>query len=443
MNVKVDSRKVIKGDTFVALRSVNDGHQYILDAIKNGAERIVCEEGIYDIDTLIVPDTRKYLIDYLKENYYSKIKKLKLIGVTGTNGKTTSCFLLYQALNKLGIKCAYIGTIGFYIDAKVSDLNNTTPDILDMYEMLLKCINEEVKYVVMEVSSHALDIGRVEGLEFDFAMFTNLTRDHLNYHKTMKNYALAKQKLFKMLRKDGKTIVNIDDRYRKYFIDEKTITYGFRPSKYRISKYGILNNETVFNVNKDPYTIKLLGKHNVHNMLNVIIVLKELKIDQKRIKKIVYELIAPPGRMDIIRHNDNAIIVDYAHTPDAVEKIIKAVKEFAKNKVYTIVGCGGNRDKTKRVLMAKVATDLSDYVIFTSDNPRNEDPNEIIKDMVDRLDNINYEIEVNREKAIKKGIQKLNNDDILLLLGKGHETYQIIGDKKIDFDDKKVVLDNL
>ncbi len=443
MNVKVDSRKVIKGDTFVALRSVNDGHQYILDAIKNGAERIVCEEGAYDVETMIVPDTRKYLIDYLKENYYSKIKKLKLIGVTGTNGKTTSCFLLYQALNKLGIKCAYIGTIGFYIDAKVSDLNNTTPDILDMYEMLLKCINEEVKYVVMEVSSHALDIGRVEGLEFDFAMFTNLTRDHLNYHKTMKNYALAKQKLFKMLRKDGKTIVNIDDRYRKYFIDEKTITYGFRPSKYRISKYGILNNETVFNVNKDPYTIKLLGKHNVHNMLNVIIVLKELKIDQKRIKKIVYELIAPPGRMDIIRHNDNAIIVDYAHTPDAVEKIIKAVKEFAKNKVYTIVGCGGNRDKTKRVLMAKVATDLSDYVIFTSDNPRNEDPNEIIKDMVDRLDNINYEIEVNREKAIKKGIQKLNNDDILLLLGKGHETYQIIGDKKIDFDDKKVVLDNL
>lgn len=443
MNVKVDSRKVIKGDTFIALRSVNDGHQYILDAIKNGAERVVCEEGAYDVETMIVPDTRKYLIDYLKENYYSKIKKLKLIGVTGTNGKTTSCFLLYQALNKLGIKCAYIGTIGFYIDAKVSDLNNTTPDILDMYEMLLKCINEEVKYVVMEVSSHALDIGRVEGLEFDFAIFTNLTRDHLNYHKTMKNYALAKQKLFKMLRKDGKTIVNIDDRYRKYFIDEKTITYGFRPSKYRISKYGILNNETVFNVNKDPYTIKLLGKHNVHNMLNVIIVLKELKIDQKRIKKIVYELIAPPGRMDIIRHNDNAIIVDYAHTPDAVEKIIKAVKEFAKNKVYTIVGCGGNRDKTKRVLMAKVATDLSDYVIFTSDNPRNEDPDEIIKDMVDRLDNINYEIEVNREKAIKKGIQKLNNDDILLLLGKGHETYQIIGDKKIDFDDKKVVLDNL
>jgi len=443
MNVKVDSRKVIKGDTFVALRSINDGHQYILDAIKNGAERIVCEEGIYDIDTLIVPDTRKYLIDYLKENYYSKIKKLKLIGVTGTNGKTTSCFLLYQALNKLGIKCAYIGTIGFYIDGKVSDLNNTTPDILDMYEMLLKCINEEVKYVVMEVSSHALDIGRVEGLEFNFAMFTNLTRDHLNYHKTMKNYALAKQKLFKMLRQDGKTIVNVDDRYRKYFIDDKTITYGFRPSKYRISKYSIINNETVFNVNKDSYTIKLLGKHNVHNMLNVIIVLKELKIDQKRIKEIVYELIAPPGRMDIIHHNDNAIIVDYAHTPDAVEKIIKAVKEFAKNKVYTIVGCGGNRDKTKRVLMAKVATDLSDYVIFTSDNPRNEDPNEIIKDMVDRLDNINYEIEVNREKAIKKGIQKLSNDDILLLLGKGHETYQIIGDKTIDFDDKKVVLDNL
>lgn len=443
MNVKVDSRKVIKGDTFVALRSVNDGHQYINDAIKNGAEKIVCEEGKYDVPTLIVPDTRKYLTDYLKTNYYSKIEQLKLIGVTGTNGKTTSCFLLYQALNKLGIKCAYIGTVGFYIDGKVSDLNNTTPDILEMYEMLLKCSSEKVKYVAMEVSSHALDMGRVEGLEFDFVMFTNLTRDHLNYHKTMKRYALAKQRLFKMLRKDGKSVVNIDDRYRKYFIDEKTITYGLKPSKYRISKYNIVNNKTVFNVNKDSYTTKLLGKHNVYNMLNVIIVLNELKIETKKIKGIIYELVAPPGRMDIIHHNDNIIIVDYAHTPDAVEKIIKAVKEFAKNKVYTIVGCGGNRDKTKRMIMAKVATDLSDHVIFTSDNPRNEKPDDIIKDMVYKLDNTNYEIEVNREKAIKRAIQKLSNNDILLLLGKGHETYQIIGDKKIEFDDKKIVLDNL
>lgn len=443
MNIKVDSRKVVKGDTFIALRSVNDGHQYIPDAIKNGAEMIICEEGIYDVPTLIVPDTRQYLIEYLKLNYYSKIENLKLIGVTGTNGKTTSCFLLYQALNKLGIKCAYIGTIGFYIDDKVSDLNNTTPDILEIYEMLLKCIDEGVKYVAMEVSSHALDMHRVDGLEFDFAIFTNLTQDHLNYHKTMKNYAMAKQKLFKMLRKNGKSIVNMDDKYRKYFIDDDSITYGFKPSKYRISKYNIVNNESTFTVNNDPYKIKLLGKHNVHNMLNVIIVLTELKISKSKIKDIVSELVAPPGRMDIIHFNDNAIIVDYAHTPDAVEKIIKAVREFAKNNIYTIIGCGGNRDRTKRPIMAKIATDLSNYVIFTSDNPRSEDPNEIIKDMVDTLDNTNYEIEVNREKAIKKGIQKLTNNDILLLLGKGHETYQIIGDKKIDFDDKKVVLDNL
>lgn len=443
MNLKVDSRKVEKGDTFIALRSVNDGHQYIPDAIKNGAEMIICEEGIYDVPTLIVPDTRKYLIDYLKLNYYSKIEELKLIGVTGTNGKTTSCFLLYQALNKLGIKCAYIGTIGFYIDDKITDLNNTTPDILDLYEMLLRCVQDGVKYVAMEVSSHALDMCRVDGLEFDYAIFTNLTQDHLNYHKTMKKYAIAKQKLFKMLRKNGKSIVNIDDRYRRYFLSDESITYGFKPCKYRISKYDIMNNEAIFTVNKDIYKIKLLGKHNVHNMLNVITVLTDMKIDRNKIKAIVSELVAPPGRMDIIHYNDKAIIVDYAHTPDAVEKIIKAVREFAKSKIYTVVGCGGNRDKTKRPIMAKIATDLSDYVIFTSDNPRHEDPNEIINDMVDTLDNTNYEIEVNREKAIKKGIQKLTNNDILLLLGKGHETYQIIGDKKIDFDDKKVVLNNL
>ncbi|MDD2435148.1 MAG: UDP-N-acetylmuramoyl-L-alanyl-D-glutamate--2,6-diaminopimelate ligase [Bacilli bacterium] len=371
------------------------------------------------------------------------MKHLKLIGITGTNGKTTSAFLIYQALNKLNRKCAYIGTIGFYMDSKIRDLDNTTPDILEIYELLLECANKEVEHVVMEVSSHALDMRRVEGLEYDYAVFTNLTQDHLDYHKTFDNYLEAKQKLFKMLRKGGKSIVNIDDKYSSFFIDDNTLTYGFDSGTYQITNYHIKNHITHFSVNNDEYNIKLLGKHNVYNMLNVIIVLKEEGLELEMMKKVIEELVSPPGRMDIIHHQDKLAIVDYAHTPDAVLKIINAVREFAQDKIITIIGCGGNRDKTKRPLMAQVATELSDYVILTSDNPRFEDADEIICDMVNGLDNNNYEIESNREKAIKKGIQKINNNDILLVLGKGHETYQIIKDKKIDFDDKKIILDNL
>ncbi len=443
MNIKVDSRKVKRGDTFVALRSTNDGHKYIEDAIAAGASLVVCEEGLYSVDTMIVNDTRDYLINYLKDNYYSQISKLKLIGITGTNGKTTSAFLIHQVLNKLDIKCAYIGTIGLYIEKKIRDLPNTTPDILDIYEILFECAEKEVEYVVMEVSSHALDMRRVDGLEYDYTLFTNLTQDHLNYHGTMDNYCNAKQKLFKMLKSGGKSIVNVDDDYSKHFISKDTITYGFNKSDYQLSDYEIINNITYFKVNNNEYHIKLLGKHNVYNMLNVIIVLKDIGFSDMIIKEAISELTPPPGRMDIIHHKSNLAIVDYAHTPDAVEKIINAVREFAQNNIITIVGCGGNRDKAKRPIMAKIATDLSDYVIFTSDNPRLEEPDEIINDMVDGLDNLNYEIESNREKAIKKGIQKLNNSDILLVLGKGHETYQIIGDKKIDFDDKKIIIDNL
>ncbi|MDD4809416.1 MAG: UDP-N-acetylmuramoyl-L-alanyl-D-glutamate--2,6-diaminopimelate ligase [Bacilli bacterium] len=443
MNIQVDSRKVKPGDTFVALRGNHDAHQYIEDAIEHGASLIVCEEGLYSVDTLVVEDTRTYLINYLKNNYYPQIKHLKLIGITGTNGKTTSAFLIYQALNKLNRKCAYIGTIGFYMDSKIRDLDNTTPDILEIYELLLECANKEVEHVVMEVSSHALDMRRVEGLEYDYAVFTNLTQDHLDYHKTFDNYLEAKQKLFKMLRKGGKSIVNIDDKYSSFFIDDNTLTYGFDSGTYQITNYHIKNHITHFSVNNDEYNIKLLGKHNVYNMLNVIIVLKEEGLELEMMKKVIEELVSPPGRMDIIHHQDKLAIVDYAHTPDAVLKIINAVREFAQDKIITIIGCGGNRDKTKRPLMAQVATELSDYVILTSDNPRFEDADEIICDMVNGLDNNNYEIESNREKAIKKGIQKINNNDILLVLGKGHETYQIIKDKKIDFDDKKIILDNL
>lgn len=446
MNIKSDSRKILPGDTFVALEYVNNGHKYIIDAINRGATKVVVKEGLYSVDTLVVKDTHEYLVKYLKENYWDCIKDLKIIGMTGTNGKTTTCYLLHKILNKLGKKCAYIGTLGFYIDDKVRDLNNTTPDILDLYEMLIESKNEACEYVVMEVSSHALSLNRVKGLEFDIACFSNLTQDHLDYHLTMDNYLNEKKKLFNMLRKDRTAIINCDDSYFREFILEENnnITYGFGDANNKISEYktGLVGSSFALN-NGDLYETKLLGRHNIYNLTCIISILYTLGYNHEDIKNVIQELESPPGRMDSIIFDNNTIIIDYAHTPDAVSNVLNSVKQLNPNHIYTIIGCGGDRDKTKRPIMASISTILSDYVIFTSDNPRTEDPNQIISDMIQKLDKNNYEIEINREKAIIKGIQLLKENDILMILGKGHENYQIVGNKKLDFDDKKIVIDNI
>lgn len=446
MNIKCDSRKVKKGDTFVALKYINDGHKYIEDAIERGASRIVASEGLYSVDTLITNDTHEYLIKYLKDNYWDQVKDLKIIGMTGTNGKTTTCFLIHKALNMLNKKCAYIGTIGFYIDEKIRDLNNTTPDILDLYEMLIEAKENGCDYVVMEVSSHALSQNRVKGLEFNYALFSNLTQDHLDYHENMEKYKQEKLKLFNMLREESVALINSDDKYHKDFIMEQNnnITYGYSDSNYQITSYktDILGSEFIIN-NSDIYETKLLGKHNIYNLTGVISLLTKLGCSYEEISDVIKNLDSPRGRMETVNYNSNNIIIDYAHTPDAVENVLNSVKDLNPNHIYTIIGCGGDRDKTKRPIMGDIATKLSDYVIFTSDNPRSEDPNAIINDIVQKLDKNNYEIEVNREKAIIRGIQKLEENDILMILGKGHETYQIIENKKLDFDDKKIVIDNI
>ena len=441
MNIKDDSRKINKGDIFVALKKEHDGHDYVLDAIKAGASEVVVEHGLYSVKTTVVNNTHEYLVNYLKENYYDEIKDLKLIGMTGTNGKTTTCFLIYQALNSLNIKTAYIGTIGFYIDSKVCDLPNTTPDICDIYEMLLKCKKQNCKYVVMETSSHALDMDRLKGLSFDVGIFSNLTKDHMDYHKTFENYALAKQQLFKMVK--YLSIVNSDSEYKDYFISSNTTTYGINSGDYKVSDYKITMGGNEFVVNDVLYKSKLIGKHNIYNTLIVIVLLEYLGFNSDVIKEVISNLSAPRGRMEMIKKDNNLIIIDYAHTPDAVFNIINSCIELKPNNIITIVGCGGNRDKAKRPIMANIACSLSNHVIMTSDNPRDEDAMQIIDDMIQGLDKTNYEIEVNREKAIIKGIQKLKNNDILLVLGKGHETYQIINGKKNDFDDKLIVLNNI
>ena len=426
-----NSKKINKGDTFIALKGINDdGHNYILDAIKRGATKVIVERGNYSVDTILVDDTTKYLDNYIKDNYID----INIIGVTGTNGKTTTCYLVYQLLNKLGLSCAYIGTLGYiYNDINIS-LDNTTPSKIELYNLLSKSKELGCKYVVMEVSSQALDQDRINFIKLKYAIYTNITRDHLDYHKTLSNYINAKKKILELLDTNGIILINNDDKYCNKFKLGKYKTYGYKNSDYTIDNNCINGNK---------YIINLVGKHNIYNVLASISLLYEMGYTYEELYSLIPELKAPSGRMEVIDYKDNKIIIDYAHTPDAVENVLKSVGKITTGCIITIIGCGGNRDKGKRKMMGEISTNLSTYVIFTSDNPRFENPMDILDDITVNLDKNNYEIEVNRENAIKKGIQLLSNNDILMLLGKGHEKYQIIGDTKIPFDDKKIVFENI
>lgn len=451
MKLKVDSRKIEKGDTFLALRGVaTDGHDYIESAIENGAAKIIAEEGNYSVETEIVKDTREYLSKYLKDYYKDMLKDMKIIGVTGTNGKTTVAYLTYQALWKFGIKAAYIGTIGFYIKEKIKYSINTTPDIYDLYEMMKQAYDEGCRVFIMEVSSEGIGHGRIKYFDFDMAFFTNLTQDHLNYHKTMENYALAKQQLFKQLKDNHPAVVNIDDEYKDYFLldKNKNITYGYdKEADYQLLDSDMSLKGTHYNFKHDGKTYKvfttLYASYNIYNTMGVIILLHELGYDYDEIIKVLPTLLPPDGRLDIVKYNTNSIIVDYAHTPDAFEKLLTDIKKIKENHVYVVFGCDGSRDRLKRPIMANLVLDNTDYAVITNGGPRDEDPNQIIKDIINPLKQENYEIIMDRRLAIVKGISLLEDKDILLILGQGHEEFLPVKDKKIPFKDKDVVIEVL
>lgn len=442
-----DSRKVQKGQIFVALKGLTvDGHDFIQSAIENGASKIICNKEInYDIPYEIVPDTDKYLKDMLKKEYADKLSELTLVGVTGTNGKTTSCYLTYQMLNSLGLSCAYIGTIGYYHKDNFISLNNTTPDVLTLYKLLVKAHDDGAKCVVMEVSSQALSYDRLSGIDFSLIAYTNLTEDHLDYHKTMKNYLTAKLLILDHLRPNAKIIVNKDDEYSKYFSKNGHNRYTIGTNaNYNITKYETFPNKTNidFSYNNNDYTvtIPLTSKFNIYNYLTCLAICNQLNYSIENILKKTSSLKAPKGRCEVYEVNNGFAVIDYAHTPDAEEKVINAYSELKKNKIITIIGCGGDRDPKKRPIMGKIATDLSDYVIFTNDNPRTEKPEDIMSDILKGVSKNNYEVMLDRKLAIKKGIENMEKNDILLILGKGHENYQIIGKTKYHLDDAEEVL---
>jgi len=451
INIKTDSRKVKPGDIFVALRGiVGDGHKFIPKAIENGASKIIAEEGTYDIPYEIVNDTRQYLNNYLKENYKKYLDEMTIIGITGTNGKTTTAYLIYDCLNKLGNKCCYIGTIGHYLDEKVSNLPNTTPEVTEIYDMLIDAYDKGYRYAVLEASSEGLMHQRMANIPFDFAVFTNLTQDHLNVHKTMENYAECKKILFKQLKENGKAIINFDDNSKDLFIlpGNNNITYGFNGGTYKVTDYSMDIYGTDFTIFYDDVKTdiktKLIGKYNIYNSLVAVIILNELGITFNEINKVLKLTNHPVGRMDMVDYKDSRIIIDYAHTPDAISNIINTIKEITTSNIYTVFGCTGDRDRTKRPIMMKLVSDNSKCAIITCDDVHNEDPNQIVDDMLKDNQNDNYIIELDRKKAIRKAIDMLNDDDILLILGKGHEEVMIVkNNEKIPFNDKKVVLEYL
>jgi UDP-N-acetylmuramoyl-L-alanyl-D-glutamate--2,6-diaminopimelate ligase len=451
INIKTDSRKVNPGDTFVALRGIrSDGHDYIMDAIKKGAKKIVCEEGKYSVPTLVVSDTRTYLNKILKETYNESFKKITLIGVTGTNGKSTVTHLLREALNKVGLKCAAVGTLGFYVGSNLmEDLENSTPDLCDLYDYISKAIDLNCKYLVMEVSSHSLINGRVETLEFDHAIFTNLTQDHLDFHVTMENYVMAKQQLFKKVKSNGLAIINIDDSSAPNFMlpTNHNITYGYNDADFKIIQDELRENETIFKFSykKDIYEVnsKLIGRYNIYNVMPVIIFLLYVGIEPIKLLKVIYSLNLPEGRFDVVMYKNNKIIIDYAHTPDAIIKVVETTKQFIKGHIYIVFGCTGERDRLKRPLMAKIVSEEAFRFIITEDDLYYEDFEQIKNDMLLGVNKDNYEIIMDRKEAIIKGISYLDENDALLILGKGHEDMLKIREKRIPFNDKEIVLSYL
>lgn len=456
--IEFDSRNIKNNYVFVAMTgSLVDGHNYIDTAIEKGAKMIIVEKKDIkleeDITYVYVENIRKNL-GIIASNYYNwPQNKIKIIGVTGTNGKTTSTYILENILENT----SRIGTTGHRILDINKETTNTTPESIDLIKLLDESVKKGVEYFIMEVSSHALEIGRVEMLQFDSAIYTNLTQDHLDFHETMENYFQAKNKIFSKLRDDSSSaIVNADDFYGIRILQENKsrknnfMSYSITDKASDI--YGEVleyNNfgmkiKIVYENKEYTFNSKLVGNYNLSNILSCVGVLVKLGIEMNDIIEKIQKIESVPGRFQLIENDKRIrVVVDFAHTEDGLINVLQTLKEMTKNKVITIFGAGGDRDKAKRKKMGIAATKYSDYIIITSDNPRNENPIDIINEIESGLKEVNfpkekYETIVDREQAIARGIELSRENDSLLIAGKGHEKYQIIGNEKLHFDDCEI-----
>ena len=440
MRIQIDSRKIKAGDIFVCIQGVEyDGHDYIEDALKLGAKYILVEKNNFDHPKIIkIKNTKEYVKKYLNNKMKDQLKHLKIIGITGTNGKTTVTSLVYQMLQNQKINCATIGTLGYQDNQTTIAQNNTTPDIITLYSYLQKAIDHHIQVVIMEVSSHGLMQERIGLLQFDIVAYTNLSLDHLDYHHTMDNYVKAKAKIMNHLKKSGISIYNQDDHYKKYFISNNSFSFGYKESDFQIIKTNTRKNATKLIFLYDTYYHVDVPFVCSYNMMNYICALAISYMTCGNLEGLIensYSLKLPPGRTASYTIKDALVIIDYAHSPDAIIKVIKAFVAIKKRRLICIVGCGGNRDSSKRPIIGNLVTKYCDYVYFTNDNPRHENPLEIISQMIGTIQTVNYEIILNRANAIKKALDHIKADDILLILGKGHEQYQDFGDKKLKYND--------
>lgn len=453
-----DSRQTKTFSLFVAVKGVQvDGHDYIEKALELGAVCIVCETfpiannpGV----TYVKVDDSSAALGQIASNFYDNPSEdLKLIGVTGTNGKTTVCTLLHDLTLKLGYKSGLISTVENKIGKEVIPATHTTPDAIQLNALLRNMADAGCEFAFMEVSSHAVHQNRINGVQFSVAGFTNITHDHLDYHKTFDHYLSCKKKFFDDLKPNTYAIVNLDDPQGETMIHDtraKTYTYGlFSASDFRAK---ILENQfsgLVLDIHGNEIYTQLIGGFNAYNLLLVYSIADLLGLEKMEVLTAMSQLKSVDGRFQFIKSDNNITgIVDYAHTPDALENVLKTIENIrAKNEqVITVVGCGGDRDKTKRPIMAQVACKFSDQVILTSDNPRSENPETIIKEMENGLDPTEKRKTLsitNRADAIKTAVKLARDNDIILIAGKGHEKYQIIGEQTLPFDDMQTLTENL
>ena len=451
--IEFDSRLISDGDMYIAITGVNvDGHSFISQAIKNGANCIVCEkipdnktDGVVYVN---VKSSRKALA-IISSNYFDNpSSKLNLIGVTGTNGKTTIATLLFDLYTELEIKSGLISTVKISYDNKNFQANQTTPDSLSINRFLSEMVNSNVRYCFMEVSSHGIDQNRTDGLVFKGGIFTNLTHDHLDYHESFENYRDTKKQFFDSLSNNSFALTNNDDKNGMVML-QNTIADKYTYSLNSVSDFKAKILESSFDgmllkINSTEFWSKLVGKFNAYNILSVYSAASILGLPKNELLKAMSSLDAVAGRFQFYKKNKITAIVDYAHTPDALENILKSINEIktSENNLITVVGCGGNRDKSKRPLMGDIASNLSSKVIFTSDNPRFEDPEIIIEEMISgvRSTNSNKTISIsNRKEAIKAACQFARTNDIILVAGKGHESFQEVKGVRSDFDDFEIV----
>ncbi len=452
-NLVYDSRHVDKGALFFAIKGlVKDGHDFIDEAIDNGAVAIIIESELNEYRKGIVyirVHNVRLVMSFLAASFYGHpLRDLKIIGITGTNGKTTTSFLIKNILESAGYQVGLVGTIKNVIGSKDLPAQRTTPESVDLHKFFADMKKLKLDYVVMEVSSHAIDLKRTAGIEFDCAVFTNITQDHLDYHVNFEDYLAVKSSLFSQVKTNGACIINKDADFNEVIAAKsagQVYFYGLKKDADLTADEIELKPDGVsFKIHglvEDDYSLKLTGKFNIYNALAAVTTARAFGIEAKECKLGLEKVNGVPGRFQLLREGQKyAVVVDYAHTPDGMRNVLATARELITGKLIVVFGCGGDRDRTKRPQMGKVAAQFGDLLIVTNDNPRNENPNQIFADIEKSLqsDKSDYQIIEDRRAAIYTAINSAQGDDMVIILGKGHETYQIFKNETIDFDDREV-----